>query len=208
MGEKMKKPKPENPPAAHQKTNSNVNPTGRDPSKRFTNNELLTLILSTLALLVSGTTLYVQFFYVSESITAAKIHLEIARDQKSGPIALDIALINGGNRDTLIPGCTLESESVTFELERPTEAQMILKPYEIKPRTLKGTFTVNDDAPNGATPITLICEIVGAHGFDLKPPALIGSLIINGGKVTGHDLLHFPVELIEQSNSQWRKASR
>jgi hypothetical protein len=204
MRQKWKKARSEITPAADRNTNSNVNPTGKNPSERFTNNELLTLILSCLALTVSATTLYVQFFYVSESITAAKIHLDIAEDQKSGPIALDIALINGGNRDTLIPGCTLESESVSFEFERPTEAQMILKPYEIKPRTLKGIFTVNDDAPNGPTPITLICEIVGAHGFDLKPPALIGSLIVQGGKIEGNDLLKFPVELTTRSTASPR----
>jgi hypothetical protein len=66
---------------------------------------------------------------------------------------------------------------------------------------LKGIFTVNDGAPNGATPITLICEIVGAHGFDLKPATLIGSLIIQGGKIEGDDLLKFPVELTARSTA-------
>lgn len=157
--------------------------------------EWLPIILSIFALSLSLVTFYFQFFHVSESITAAGISLDIAKNQKSGPIVLNIALVNGGNRDALIPACTLKSDGITFDLERPAEAQMILKPGEVKPRVLRGTFTFNQNAANGVTAIYLICEIVGARGYDLKSQQPIGILVIRDGTIAEDHFLPLPVRL-------------
>jgi hypothetical protein len=169
----------------------------RPPLHRFTSNELLTLLISSLALSASFATLYLQFVYVSESVTAAKIHLEIPASVKSGPIELQIALINNGNRDTWVHGCSLESESLEFKLDTTADANAILKPNEIEPITLRGTVTINDNVINKDAPIVLGCSIVGSRGFDRKPALPIGTLIIRDGIVAGDDLLKFPIDLIK-----------
>ena len=84
---------------------------------------------------------------------------------------------------------------ITFDLERPAEAQMILKPGEVKPRVLRGTFTFNQNAANGVTAIYLICEIVGARGYDLKSQQPIGILVIRDGTIAEDHFLPLPVRL-------------
>lgn len=157
--------------------------------------EKFTIPISVSALVMSGLSLFVQFFYVSESIKAAVIHLDITNHQESGTIALDLALINGGNRDTLIPECHVKSDNLTFNLETPTEPQVILKPNEIKPRTIRGTFTVNHDAINGNIPIALFCNIIGPHGNPRDPSAPIAILMMGDRKITEDHLLSIPVRL-------------
>jgi hypothetical protein len=157
--------------------------------------EKITTPVSILAFLMSGLSLYIQVFYVSESIKAAVIHLDITNHQEIGTIALDLALINGGNRDTLIPECHVKSDNLAFNLETPAEPQVILKPNEIKPRTIRGTFTVNHDAVNGTTPIALFCNIIGPHGNPRDPSAPIAILMMQDGKITEDHLLPIPVRL-------------
>lgn len=163
--------------------------------KPWTKVELVTTILSTVALILSGATFYVQFFYVSESITAATVHLEITKNQRSGSIVLAVALVNGGNRDALIPGCTLTSDRLTFDLEKPTETQMTLKPGEIKPQTFRGTFSISGNAMNGTAPIYLVCETVGARGLTLRSQRPIGTLEIENAAVVLDNLFPLPVRL-------------
>jgi hypothetical protein len=157
--------------------------------------EWVPIILSSLALAISLVTFYFQFFHVSESIKAAATNMDIAKNQKSGPIVLNIALVNGGNRDALIPGCTLTSDRITFDLERPAEAPMILKAGEVKPRVLRGTFTFNANAPNGVAPVFLNCEIVGSRGYDLKSQQPISILVIRDGTIAEDHFLPLPVRL-------------
>jgi hypothetical protein len=162
---------------------------------RLNAKEPLTLILSSLALATSLAALYFQFFHVSESITAAKLALDMTAGESSGSVSLDIALINSGNRDALILGCSLKSENVTFTLELQNDSHAILKPYEIKPISLRGSYKVNDMAANAEKPILLNCRIVGARGYDVESAQRIGSIIIVEHKIIGIDLLKFPVEL-------------
>jgi hypothetical protein len=134
--------------------------------------EWVPIILSMLALALSLVTFYFQFFHVSESITAAGINMDFAKNQKSGPMVLNIALVDRGNRDALIPGCTLTSDRITFDLEHPAEAQMTLKPGEVKPRVLRGTFTFNQSAPNGVAPIiTYLSHLRNCWRARLRPQA-------------------------------------
>lgn len=163
--------------------------------KSLTTTERLTLVISALALVVSLASVYFQFFYISESVTAAKVNFDASMAQAKGTFQLDIALINNGNRDVLVLEHTPSVSNLKLTVGGESRPPHVLKPQEIKLVPLRGEFEVDITEPNAEVPLYLKYRLVGARGFDVSGKKQIGKVIVGGGTLVGIEILKRPINL-------------
>lgn len=165
--------------------------TEKTNSKR-TKSEKITLLLSSLAFLISLISFYFQFFHINERVVVTNLDYQGSLLDSNKIIDIKLALVNTGDVETFILKSDLSIDRVNFDLDTTRFIPLAVESNDIKVLNFEKKISSINVSGNEDLDINLNYRFISGKGYDKSGKLNIGKLFIINGEINGMEILKSP----------------